>query len=93
MTGTTDTAYLAPLTDADSEQLFDWINDRDLVVLSAPFRPVHRPDHDAWFRDIRSRNIETIPAPLISCISRSSIQFDCISFTKRERTRGSYDGR
>jgi len=55
MTGTTDTAYLAPLTDADSEQLFDWINDRDLVVLSAPFRPVHRPDHDAWFRDIRSR--------------------------------------
>ena len=55
MTGTMDTAYLAPLTDADSDQLFDWINDRDLVVLSAPFRPVHQPDHDAWFRDIRSR--------------------------------------
>ena len=24
-------------------------------MLSAPFRPVHQPDHDAWFRDIRSR--------------------------------------
>ena len=53
--GNTDPAYLAPLTDADSSQLFDWINDRELVILSAPFRPVHQPDHDAWFRDIRSR--------------------------------------
>ena len=53
--GNTNTAYLAPLTAADSAQLFDWINDRELVVLSAPFRPVHQPDHDAWFRDIRSR--------------------------------------
>ncbi len=53
--GSPDTAYLAPLTAADSAQLFDWINDRELVVLSAPFRPVHQPDHDAWFRDIRSR--------------------------------------
>ena len=48
-------AYLSPLTDADSAQLFEWINSRELVVLSAPFRPVHQPDHDAWFRAIRSR--------------------------------------
>ena len=48
-------AYLSPLTDADSAQLFEWINRRDLVVLSAPYRPVHQPDHDAWFRAIRSR--------------------------------------
>lgn len=48
-------AYLAPLTDADSAQLFEWINRRELVVSSAPYRPVHQPDHDAWFRAIRSR--------------------------------------
>ena len=51
----TEVAYLAPLTDADSAALFEWINRRELVVLSAPFRPVHQPDHDAWFRTIRSR--------------------------------------
>ena len=50
-----DVAYLAPLSDADSAQLFEWINRRELVVSSAPFRPVHQPDHDAWFREIRSR--------------------------------------
>jgi RimJ/RimL family protein N-acetyltransferase len=50
-----EAAYLAPLTDADSAQLFEWINDRELVVLSAPYRPVHQPDHDAWFRAIRAR--------------------------------------
>jgi RimJ/RimL family protein N-acetyltransferase len=44
---------LAPLCDSDSPLLFEWINNRDLVVLSAPFRPVSRRDHDAWFDDIR----------------------------------------
>lgn len=41
---------------ADSDLLFDWINDHELVVLSAPFRPVSRAEHDAWFEDIRSRD-------------------------------------
>lgn len=47
---------LAPLRAADSELLFAWINDRDLVVLNAPFRPVSRAEHDAWFDDVRSRD-------------------------------------
>jgi RimJ/RimL family protein N-acetyltransferase len=47
---------LAPLRAADSELLFEWINDRELVVLNAPFRPVSRAEHDAWFEDIRSRD-------------------------------------
>jgi RimJ/RimL family protein N-acetyltransferase len=46
---------LAPLRDSDSSLLFEWINTRELVVLSAPFRPVSREAHDAWFDDIRSR--------------------------------------
>lgn len=44
---------LAPLTPNDSDLLFEWINDRDLVVQSAPFRPVSRAEHDSWFEQIR----------------------------------------
>ncbi len=45
---------LTPLRDEDSDRLFAWINDRELVVSSAPFRPVARADHDAWFAAIRA---------------------------------------
>ena len=47
---------LAALRDEDSDRLFAWINDRELVVTSAPFRPVARADHDAWFEAIRERD-------------------------------------
>jgi RimJ/RimL family protein N-acetyltransferase len=47
---------LAPLRDEDSDRLFAWINNRALVVTSAPFRPVARADHDAWFEAIRKRD-------------------------------------
>jgi RimJ/RimL family protein N-acetyltransferase len=46
---------LAPLSGADSDTLFRWINDRELVVMSAAFEPVERSDHDAWFDRIRRR--------------------------------------
>ena len=45
---------LAPLRDQDSEPLFDWINDRELVVLNAPFEPVEWDDHRRWFERIRN---------------------------------------
>lgn len=47
---------LSSLQGEDSELLFRWINDRDLVVRSAPFRPVPRAEHDAWFEQIRRRD-------------------------------------
>jgi RimJ/RimL family protein N-acetyltransferase len=47
---------LVPLCDEDSDRLFAWINDRTLVITSAPFRPVKRADHDAWFEAIRRRD-------------------------------------
>jgi RimJ/RimL family protein N-acetyltransferase len=47
---------LTALRDEDSDRLFTWINDRELVVSSAPFRPVARADHDAWFAAIRQRS-------------------------------------
>jgi RimJ/RimL family protein N-acetyltransferase len=47
---------LAELVDEDSDRLFTWINDRELVVRSAPFRPVPREEHDDWFDAIRARD-------------------------------------
>ena len=36
--------------------MFQWINDRELVELSAPFHPVERADHDSWFDRIRAKD-------------------------------------
>jgi RimJ/RimL family protein N-acetyltransferase len=47
---------LEPLRDDDSDALFAWINDRELVELSAAFRPVSRAEHDAWFASVRGRD-------------------------------------
>jgi len=47
---------LAPLRDDDSRRLFDWINERDDVLLSAPYKPVHGADHSGWFDAIRTRS-------------------------------------
>ena len=47
---------LRPVVNSDSEILFRWINNHDLVVFNAPFREVSRPEHDAWFAGIQSRN-------------------------------------
>jgi RimJ/RimL family protein N-acetyltransferase len=45
---------LRALYDRDSDLLYRWINTRELVVLSAPFREVSRAAHDRWFHEIRS---------------------------------------
>lgn len=46
---------LAPLRTADIPVLFEWINDRNEVLHSSAYRPVHEPSHEAWFEDIRQR--------------------------------------
>jgi len=46
---------LEPLRDEDSDVLFAWINDRELVELSATFRPITRAEHDAWFASVLGR--------------------------------------
>jgi RimJ/RimL family protein N-acetyltransferase len=46
---------LTELRPGDSDQLYAWINDRELVILNAPFAPVSRADHDQWFEAIRDR--------------------------------------
>jgi RimJ/RimL family protein N-acetyltransferase len=45
---------LGPVVADDLPQLFRWINDRELVVLSASYRPVHFSDHEAWWSRVSS---------------------------------------
>jgi RimJ/RimL family protein N-acetyltransferase len=47
---------LGPLRPEDSEPMFRWINDRELVQLNAPFKPVDRASHDEWFERIQRRD-------------------------------------
>jgi RimJ/RimL family protein N-acetyltransferase len=47
---------LAPLRDDDSALLLEWINDRSLVTMSAPFQPVSPVAHEAWFDAVRRRD-------------------------------------
>ena len=47
---------LSPLRDADSEVLFRWINDRELVELNAPFSPVAEDEHRRWFDAVQKRD-------------------------------------
>jgi RimJ/RimL family protein N-acetyltransferase len=46
---------LAPLGKDDLPTLFSWINDREQVLWSAPYRPVSESDHETWFREVSAR--------------------------------------
>ena len=45
---------LAPLTHADSDTFFSWINQRRLVLSSGYYSPISDVAHAAWFERIRS---------------------------------------
>jgi|SRR5581483_6054711 len=46
---------LAPLTESDVPLLHDWINDRELVLWNAPYKPVSSAQHRAWFDALAQR--------------------------------------
>lgn len=46
---------LTPITNADAPALFAWINDRDLVLFNAPYRPVHEASHREWVKGLAQR--------------------------------------
>lgn len=50
-----DLVELTPARDEDSDRYFEWINDRELVVLNGAFHPVAREEHDGWFARVRAR--------------------------------------
>lgn len=43
-----DRIRLRSLRREDSGLLYDWITQRELVILNAPFQPVHETDHEGW---------------------------------------------
>jgi len=43
---------LTSLKSEDSETLFKWINDRNLVILSNNFSPIHEPCHKRWLERV-----------------------------------------
>jgi RimJ/RimL family protein N-acetyltransferase len=52
---TVSRVMLTPITNADAPALFAWINDRDLVLFNAPYRPVHEPTHREWLSGLSRR--------------------------------------
>ncbi|MBD0370364.1 MAG: GNAT family N-acetyltransferase [Pyrinomonadaceae bacterium] len=46
---------LAPLRPGDMPLMYEWINNRELVILNGPFRAVSRAEHEAWFNSIQGR--------------------------------------
>lgn len=44
--------YLGPLEKSDSDQLFDWINDRRLVMKNSNYKPIDRLSHENWLNSI-----------------------------------------
>lgn len=47
---------LRPIRDEDSELLYEWINDRELLINNAPYRPTAETDHRNWFQNITKRS-------------------------------------
>lgn len=43
------TLALTALLNEDSQKLFTWINDRDLVIKNNPYQPTPESDHNSWF--------------------------------------------
>jgi len=52
----TNRITLTSITEDDLPVLFDWINDREQVLLNAPYKPIVDSRHRAWFDSIQTRN-------------------------------------
>jgi RimJ/RimL family protein N-acetyltransferase len=46
---------LRPLRDSDSPLLYEWIIDRNLRIMNAPYLPISESQHHAWFSRICDR--------------------------------------
>jgi RimJ/RimL family protein N-acetyltransferase len=47
---------LRAVQDGDRDILFEWINDRELLVKNAPYRPTAQANHQQWFVDVTKRS-------------------------------------
>lgn len=61
MTGTDSySVVLTWLHESDKEDLFEWINNKELVEFNSDFKPVSRENHEAWFERIRKEETTKI---------------------------------
>jgi RimJ/RimL family protein N-acetyltransferase len=55
-----DRVRLRPLLKADAPLLYEWITDRDLVILNSPFHPVSETDHESWVGRMMTRRSDLV---------------------------------
>ena len=67
---TADRIALTPVRVADGPQLFEWINDRDLVLLNMGYRPVDETSHRAWLQGVSRRRDRVVFAIRIKTTKR-----------------------
>ncbi len=49
---TSENIHLSPIHKKDSEVLFSWINNRDLLLYNAPYKPIMEQNHEQWMDSI-----------------------------------------
>lgn len=55
-----DRIRLRPLRKSDAGLLYEWITDRELVLLNSTFHPVSEVDHDAWVEAMLTRRSDLV---------------------------------
>ena len=50
-----DSVRIRSVRQEDSSLLFEWINNHELVVLNAPYRPISTAEHEQWFESLKTR--------------------------------------
>jgi len=59
--------FLTELRRDDSAILFNWINDRSLVILNNNYDPIHEINHDNWFTNIiQKKDVRIFAIRLVS---------------------------
>ena len=51
---------LSSIRSEDSETLFRWINNPEVVRFNAPYRPIHWTNHNEWVRSLASVNSKVV---------------------------------
>jgi len=74
--------YLSPIIKKDYDQLFDWINDRNLVIYNNNYKPISELEHEEWFNHlVRKRDSiifsirKNLTAEIIGTCQLTSIRY------------------
>lgn len=51
---------LRPLQKKDTDHLYDWITDRELLIYNAPYFPVSQSDHENWVEKMMTKRSDLV---------------------------------